>query len=166
MTTEQIAGLVLALLIMCMGLAGSILPGLPSTPIVLLAAIGHRLYFGATGPGNLVIALLIGLTLFSMVIDYFASMYGAKKLGATWKGILGAAVGGILGIFFGFIGIVIGPFIGALIFELASGREAKAAARAGVGAVLGLLAGAVGKLACCLAMMGLFTVNVLYRSWH
>jgi multisubunit Na+/H+ antiporter MnhG subunit len=35
-----------------------------------------------------------------------------------------------------------------------------------VGATLGLLAGAIGKLACCLAMIGLFTVNVVYRSIH
>ena len=49
MTLEQIIGLILTLLMMCVGLAGSILPGLPSTPVVLIAAIGHRLYFGVHG---------------------------------------------------------------------------------------------------------------------
>lgn len=164
MTIEQVVGLFLALFIMCIGLAGSILPGMPSTPIVLLAALGHRLYFGPAGPGNWVMALLIFITLASLVMDYLASMYGAKRLGASWKGILGAAIGGLIGIFFGFVGIIFGPFIGALVFELAAGRNHEEAARAGVGATLGLFAGALGKLACCIAMMGLFVINVLYRS--
>ena len=51
-----------------------------------------------------------------------------------------------------------------MLFELAGGREWKEASRAGVGATLGLLAGAVGKVACCVAMIGSFTVNVIYRS--
>jgi len=44
------------------------------------------------------------------------------------------------------------------------GREWKAAGRAGLGAVIGLLVGALGKLACCVAMMGLFAGNVVVRS--
>ncbi|MEW6306248.1 MAG: DUF456 domain-containing protein [Verrucomicrobiota bacterium] len=164
MTVEQIAGLTIALLIMCIGLAGSVLPGLPSTPIVLAAAVGHRLYFGETGPGNIALALLIGLMLLSVLMDYLASMYGAKRLGASWKGMLGAALGALIGLFFGLIGIVVGPFIGAMAFEMAGGREHREAARAGVGAMIGLLAGAIGKLACCVAMTGVFAVNVIYRS--
>ena len=59
MTAEQIIGFSVALLIMCMGLVGSILPGVPSTPVVLLTAIGHRLYFGDTGPGNWVLIISV-----------------------------------------------------------------------------------------------------------
>ena len=45
MSSEQIIGLLLALLVMGVGCLGSVLPGLPSTPLVLIAAIGHKLYF-------------------------------------------------------------------------------------------------------------------------
>lgn len=164
MTAEQIIGLSLALFIMCVGLGGSVLPGLPSTPLVLAAAIGHRLYFGATSASNLVLGVLIVLTLLSLAMDYLTSMFGAKKLGASWRGVLGAMVGGLIGIFFSLPGIILGPFLGALAFELAGGRDFKDSSRAGLGAMLGLLVGAIGKLACCLAMMGLFTVNVVVRS--
>ena len=163
MTAEQIIGLSLALLIMCVGLAGSILPGIPSTPLVLLVAIGHRLYFGETGPSNWVFGILVAFTLFSILVDYLASMYGAKKLGATWRGILGAVVGGLIGIFFNVPGILLGPFLGAVVFEMAGGRKLKDAGRAGLGATLGLLGGAIAKLGCCVAMMGLFAVNVIHR---
>jgi len=164
MSMEQMAGLALALVIMAIGMLGSILPGLPSTPIVLLAAVGHRLYFKETGPGTLVLALMLGVMLLSLVMDYLATMYGAKKLGATRRGIIGAVLGALVGLFFSLPGLILGPFIGAFAFEMAGGRETREAARAGAGATLGLFAGALGKLACCFAMIGLFVINVLYRS--
>jgi uncharacterized protein YqgC (DUF456 family) len=164
MTLEQVAGLALALVVMCIGLAGSILPGLPSTPIVLAAAIGHRLYFGQASASYWIIGILVGLTLLSLAVDYIASMVGAKQLGASSRGVFGAVVGAVIGLFFSLPGILFGPFLGALVFELAGRREFKDAARAGLGATLGLLAGAVGKLLCCLLMMGLFTLSVVLRS--
>ena len=51
---EELLGLILSLLVMSVGLAGSIIPALPSTPLVLLVAIGHMLYFGDAGVGMLV----------------------------------------------------------------------------------------------------------------
>jgi uncharacterized protein YqgC (DUF456 family) len=163
-TAEQIIGLSLALVLMLVGLVGSILPGLPSTPLVLLAAIGHRLYFGEHGASLWVLGILLGLTLLSIGVDYLASMYGAKKLGATGRGVFGAVVGGIIGLFFSLPGIILGPFLGALAFELAGGRHLKEASLAGVGAMLGLLGGALGKLICCLVMIAIFAANVIWRS--
>jgi uncharacterized protein YqgC (DUF456 family) len=164
MTAEQILGLSLALLLMFLGAAASLIPGLPGTPVVLVAAIGHRLYFGPAGANNWVLGGLLALTLLSVVFDYVASMYGAKKLGATWRGLLGAVLGGVVGLFFSLPGVILGPFVGAMLFELAGGYKLKPAARAGLGAMLGLLAGALGKVAICLAMIGLFAINVIYRS--
>jgi uncharacterized protein YqgC (DUF456 family) len=163
-TTEQIVGLGLALLVMFIGMAGSILPGLPSTPLILIGAIGHKLYFKETGAAWWVLLILGLLTALSLVVDYVASIYGAKRLGATWRGVVGAIVGGLVGLFFNVPGILLGPFIGAMAFEMAGGREWREASRAGVGATLGLLAGTIGKLAFCGLMAGLFTVNVVYRS--
>lgn len=164
MTTEQIIGLILVLLVMCVGVAGSILPGLPSTPVVLVAAIAHKLYFGPTGAAWWVLVILVAFTVVSLVVDYVASVYGAKKLGATWRGAVGAIIGGLIGLFFSLPGILLGPFVGAFLFEWAGGREWREASKAGVGATLGLLAGTLGKLACCIAMMLLFTANVIIRS--
>jgi hypothetical protein len=163
-TVEQIIGLALALALMLVGVAGTVLPGIPSTPVILAAAIAHKLYFGATGVGALAMTLLVALTLFSALVDYLATVCGAKRLGATWRGGLGAVLGALAGLFFGLVGVLVGPFLGALLLELVGGRSFRDSSRAGVGATIGLLAGAVGKLACCLAMIGVFVVNVLYRS--
>jgi hypothetical protein len=163
MTIVEILGLGLALLMMSIGLLGSVLPAIPSTPLVVLAAVAHRLWFGEQSASNLVLGLMMGLMLLSLLLDYLGSIIGARKLGATWRGVLGAVVGGLVGLFFSLPGIILGPFLGAGSFELMGGRPWSEATRAGLGAVLGLLFGAVGKIACCVAMMTLFTFSVVSR---
>lgn len=166
MTVEQIIGLSLTLLVMAAGTITTVLPTLPGTPVLVLAALGHRLYFGEKGAAWWVIGVLALLMVLAVSLDYLATVLGAKKLGATWRGAIGAIVGGLIGLFFSLPGILLGPFLGALLFEMVGGRGWKASSKAGVGATLGLFLGALGKLACCMAMMGLFAVSVVYRSLH
>jgi uncharacterized protein len=162
-TAEQIIGLSLALLIMAVGLLGSVLPVLPGVPVVLGAAVLHKLYFGSNGASWWLMALLVILTLLALGLDYLATSIGARKLGASWRGMLGAIIGGVVGLFFSLPGILLGPFIGAFLLELAGGYECRQALRAGAGATLGLLAGALGKFAICVVMITLFSANILLR---
>ncbi len=164
MTVEQIIGISLALLVMACALIGNLVPGLPGTPLALVAAIAHRLYFGTTSVSNPVMIALVALTAIALLFDFLATVLGAKKFGATWRGALGAVIGGIVGLFFSLPGILLGPFLGAALFELLGDKELKQALRAGAGAVAGLLLGAVGKFALCVTMIALFTTNVIYRS--
>jgi|SRR5581483_8807330 len=164
MTSEEIIGLSLALVVMLIGLAGSIIPGVPGTPLVLVAAIGHRLYFGVHGAGNLMLIVLAILTAVSIALDFLAGVLGAKKFGATWRGALGAVVGGLAGLFFALPGIVIGPFLGAMLFEMMGGREYDQAVKAGLGAMVGLFLGIIAKFSIGVMMILLFTVNVIMRS--
>jgi uncharacterized protein YqgC (DUF456 family) len=78
--------------------------------------------------------------------------------------MVGAIVGGIVGLFFSLPGIILGPFVGATLFEMLGDKELKQAAKAGAGAVLGLALGAIGKSALCVIMILLFAVNVIARS--
>lgn len=162
--TIQIIGGILTLLVMAVGCIGSVLPALPSTPLVFIAAVGHKLYFKDASAGWLVLTLMLLIMALALIMDYLATLYGAKRFGATKKGMFGAVIGGIVGLFFNLPGIILGPFIGATLFELMGGREWKPSARAGVGATLGLFAGAVGKLVCCLSMIILFIIGVLWNT--
>ncbi|HXF10413.1 MAG TPA: DUF456 domain-containing protein [Desulfuromonadaceae bacterium] len=164
MTTEQIIGLSLALLIMVAGLIGSILPVLPGTPLILVTAIAHRLYFGQASISNLTVTVLVVLTVVSIVFDLLAGALGAKKFGSTWRGALGAIIGGLVGLFLGPIGILVGPFLGAMLFEIVGGKKYKEAANAGLGAMIGLILGIVGKFSIGVLMILSFTVNVIVRS--
>jgi uncharacterized protein len=164
MSSEEIVGLVITLLLMLVGLLGAVLPGLPGTPVVLAAAVIHRLVFAERGASWWVLGLLALLTAFSLVLDFLASTYGAKKLGATWRGAVGAALGAVFGLFWMPFGLLLGPLLGATLFELTAGREWREAGKAGVGAALGVLAGTLGKVACGIAMIALFTLHLLLRA--
>lgn len=146
----------LAVILVLVGIAGVILPALPGLPLVfagmLLAAWAGD--FQQIGWGTLVVLGL--LTLLSVGVDFFATLIGAKRVGASKKALIGAVLGTFAGLFFGPIGLFAGPFVGALLGELWHGREIGQAAKVGLGTWLGILLGTVLKLGLAFAMLGLF----------
>jgi hypothetical protein len=161
-----IAVLGLVALVMLVGLAGCVLPGLPGTPVILAAAAGHRLWAGPEGSSWWVLLTLAALTAVSVAADHLATVYGAKALGATRRGMVGALAGGLAGLLLGPVGILAGPFLGAILGEFTGGRPAGEAVKAGAGAAVGVLAGTLGKLLCGLAMAGLFFGELAWRAWR
>lgn len=173
MTLEQIIGLTLALLVMGIGVVGALVPGIPSLPLLLLAVVGHKLWFGEASTHGWVLALLIAMTLLAVILDYVVMVIGARKLGATRWGtagaLLGVCFGMVMGVFFGglgsLVGVVVGPFLGATLLEFTGGKRSwRKSSRAGLGATLGLLAGTVGKVGCGVLVIVIFTVDVVVRS--
>lgn len=147
---------VLSALLILAGLAGTVLPALPGLPIVfagmLLAAWTGD--FALIGGGT--IALLAMLTLIALGLDLVAGLLGAKRVGASRRALLGAAIGTLVGLFFGLPGLVLGPFVGAVLGELSHSRHAGTATRVGVGTWIGLVVGAAMKLAVAFTMLGIF----------
>lgn len=147
---------VASIILVLLGLAGTVLPALPGPPLIfgglLLAAWIDD--FGRVG--YVVIAVLGALTLLTIVLDVIAAMFGAKRVGATRAGVVGSALGTLFGLFFGFFGLVFGPLIGALIGELSARRGVLSAGRVAAGTWIALLVAVVVKLAVAFAMIGLF----------
>ena len=156
--------LVLAVLIVVSGLIGTVVPALPGVPMMfaglLLAAWSSN--FETVGWGTL--AVLALLTVFSIIIDFLAAAFGAKRLGASPRAFWGATLGAIVGLFFGLAGIVLGPFIGAVAAELSAGHGARQAGRSGYGVWIGLVLGTAAKLSIAFLMLGIFLTNYLI-SW-
>lgn len=163
MSATELMGLVLAGLVMVLGLIGTLVPGIPGAPLILIAAIGHKFYFGAESVSYFALVVLALLTVLSMVLDFLGSLLGAKKLGATWRGMAGAIIGAIVGLFFSLPGLILGPIIGAFLLELLSGREWRESAKAGAGALLGMVLGTLGRVVCCVLMIAVFTLSVLWN---
>ena len=158
----DIALYVLAALLMIGGLAGSILPALPGIPMVfggiwLAAAVDGYRHLGLWW---LLIIGAIGVV--GVIVDFVASTLGAKRVGASSRALWGAAIGTIIGMFFGIPGLLFGPFVGALLGELASGTSVLRSAHVGVGTWLGLLFGTLLKLVLSFLMIGLFGVAMLF----
>ena len=149
-----------AIVVMAVGLLGTILPIVPGTTIILAAAIVHRIMVGAEkGMGWWSLGVLVVLTLASYGIEFLSGYVGAKHFGATRWGVIGAVIGGIVGIFTGFITLLVAPIIGAIAGELIGGKKMVDAGKAGWGTLLGNLAGMVAKLAIALAMIVIFLLN-------
>lgn len=149
-----------AVVLMAIGLIGTVLPVMPGTTIILGAAVLHRVMVGAEkGMSWWSIALLVALTLVSYAIDFAAGYVGAKRFGATRWGVAGAVIGGIIGIFTGFITLLVLPILGAIAGEMIAGKKLIDAGKAGWGTLLGNLAGIIGKLVVGLAMIVLFLLD-------
>jgi uncharacterized protein YqgC (DUF456 family) len=152
---------VIAGILIVAGLVGAILPNLPGVPVMfggmLLAAwAGHFQKIPIW-----VIVILGVLAAFSIVFDFLSGTYGAKRYGASKAAVWGAFLGTIAGLFFGIPGIILGPFVGAVIGQLASGSRVDHAARVGFGTWIGLLLGTAIKLAVAFMMLGTFVLALL-----
>ena len=156
MLDSQTIYYVLAWALVLVGVAGTVLPALPGVPLVfagmLLAAWAGD--FEVVGPGMLV---LLGLmTALSVVVDFLAAALGAKRVGASRLAVVGAVLGTFVGVFFGPLGLLGGPFVGALVGELIHVRELRQATRVGIGTWIGVVVGTVLKLGLAFGMLGLF----------
>ncbi len=151
---------VIAGVLIVVGLLGTILPVLPGLPVMfagMLLAAGAG-DFRHIGGGTL--TALGALVLLSIAVDLVASLMGAKRSGASKKGMWGAGLGGFAGIFFGLPGLVAGPFLGASLGEMAHGRAWRDASKIGLGTWLGLLLGALLKLMLAFWMLVLFALAI------
>ncbi|MEN8857900.1 MAG: DUF456 domain-containing protein [Flavobacteriaceae bacterium] len=140
-----------------LGIIGSFLPVLPG-PVtswvgILLIHLTEAIPFDWTYVGiTLAIAVLI------YFLDYVIPALGTKKFGGSKYGIYGTTIGLIIGlIFFGPLGIIIGPFTGALVGELMyDSNNSKRAIKAAFGSFIGFLFSTGLKFMVSLIFAGLF----------
>jgi uncharacterized protein YqgC (DUF456 family) len=148
----------LAGILVVIGVAGLVIPGIPGSPLIFSGLLLAAWAEGFEHIGFWTIVVLAVLALLTYGIDLWATMFGAKKFGASKRAIIGALLGAVIGLFLGLPGVIFGPFIGAVIGELSAQRGLHQATRAGIGATMGLVLGAALKLALALAMIGVFVI--------
>jgi uncharacterized protein YqgC (DUF456 family) len=147
---------IVAALLIVAGIAGTVLPALPGIPLVFAGLVVGAWADDFQRVGWVTLSVLGLLTLASLAIDFAATAMGAKRVGATRKAIVGAALGTLVGLFFGIPGLIVGPFLGAVAGEILSHGEWRRATSAGVGTWVGLLFGTLAKIALAFAMLGVF----------
>ncbi|MHA3774192.1 DUF456 domain-containing protein [Verrucomicrobiota bacterium sgz303538] len=152
----------LTILLMLVGLAGTVLPLLPGTTIILAAAVLHHLLLPANQTVSWwTIGVLALLTVISYVVDFVSGTVGAKWFGATRWGAIGGFVGAIVGLFFGIIGVFVGPLVGVLLGELLGGKGLLPAGKSTWGTLLGTTAGIVLRFVIAAIMIGWFLLAAL-----
>jgi uncharacterized protein YqgC (DUF456 family) len=143
---------VLGAALVLVGFMGSILPIIPGPPIswaglLLLKWTDYVDDHGAAFENALWILLFFVILV--TILDYVVPILGTKKYGGSKRGVWGATIGVVVGLFFGPLGIIIGPFLGAYIGEISTGKKDKDALRAAWGSFLGFLLGVGLKLMVC-----------------
>lgn len=130
------------------GLLFSVLPPIPGPPISYLALVALLFHSTAGDKISTQFMLVWGLVVVAvLILDYLMPIWGTKISGGTNAGKWGAILGLFIGlIFLGPFGLIVGPFLGAMLFELASGQDMKVSIKSGIGSFLGFVAGTVLKL--------------------
>ena len=108
---------------------------------------------------TLVIALIV------LGLDYVIPAMGTKKFGGTKAGVIGTTIGLLVALFFpvlGPFGIIIWPFVGALVGELLNKADKKTATKAAFGSFLGFLTGTFLKFMVAIVYLGLF----ISKAWE
>jgi uncharacterized protein YqgC (DUF456 family) len=152
---------VLGGVLVAIGLVGVVLPALPGTVLIfaglLLAAWAEN--FTRVGIGTLALIGAIGAA--SYGIDFAAAALGTRRFGASRRAMAGAGLGTIAGLFFGLPGIILGPFVGAVLGELSAHRDLARAGRAGVAAWIGFAIGAAVKVGIAFLMIAIFLAALI-----
>ncbi|MCP4975129.1 MAG: DUF456 domain-containing protein [Maribacter sp.] len=160
----DIALLLIGFIFMLIGILGSFLPVLPGPTISWIGLL--LLYLTKVIPNDwwfLGITLAIALIVF--MLDYVIPAVGTKKFGGTKAGMFGTMIGLLVALFFpilGPFGIIIWPFVGALVGELMNKADKKTATKAAFGSFIGFLTGTFLKFVVTIVYLGLF----IFKAWE
>lgn len=150
----------LGILLLLAGIMGCVLPALPGPPLSYAALLALHFTAGHQLSPKVLIVWAIVVVLVTL-LDYMVPVWGAKKFGASKRGVWGSVIGLVVGLFFGPFGIIIGPFAGAVIGELTSGKQSGDAMYAGFGSFVGFMTGVLLKLIASGWMTWIFIKNLI-----
>ena len=143
---------------MIIGIIGSFIPVLPGPTMSWIGLL--LLYLTKTIEDDWIflgITLVVALVVFAL--DYIIPVMGTKKFGGSKSGMIGTTIGLLVAIFFpifGIFGIIIWPFVGALVGELINKADTNTAIKAAFGSFLGFLTGTFLKFVIAIIYLGLF----------
>lgn len=153
--------IIVAILLVVIGVAGTILPMLPGVPLVF-AGLLLAAWTDSFDKVSILTMVIIGvIALLAWAIDFVASIATAKKFGASKYALWGAGIGAIVGVAGGIVGLIVGPAIGAIIGELIThkntSKEATTkATTVGIAAGLGFVLALALKIVLALTMLAIF----------
>lgn len=136
----------LGIILTITGILGCVLPFMPGPPLNYAAILLLHFTSGFQFNNRFLIIWAI-VTAAVVVLDYIIPVWGTKKFGGSKQGVWGSVIGLIAGMFF-FppLGIIIGPFAGAVAGELIAGKNSKDALKSGFGSFVGFITGTFLKL--------------------
>lgn len=148
--------IIVAILLVTIGIAGTVLPMLPGVPLVFAGLLLAAWHGGFEQVGILTMVIIGVIASMAWAVDFFASVVTAKKAGASKYALWGAGIGAVVGVFGGIAGLIIGPAIGAVIGELITHKDTTKATTVGIAAGLGFVLALAIKIVLVLSMLAVF----------
>ncbi|MGH1361293.1 MAG: DUF456 domain-containing protein [Burkholderiaceae bacterium] len=144
------------------GIVGTVMPALPGTLLVFLGVLLGAWIDDFARVSTTTVFIAAGLCLLAQALDYVAAMLGAKRAGASKEAVIGALIGTVAGILGGFVGLLFFPLIGAAVGEYIAISDLRRAGNVGIATWLGMIVGAVLKLALAFITIGLFIAALIF----
>ena len=144
------------------GLAGTVLPALPGTALVLGGILLGAWIDDFTRVGWGSLGVITALAVLAWVLDYVAGLLGARRAGASRQALIGAALGTVAGLFMGLVGVLFMPLVGAALGEYLARRDQRQALSVGVSTWIGIMVGLIAKVALAFMMIGIFVGALLF----
>ena len=144
--------IVLGFVMMLVALLGCILPVIPGLVLAYAALLLQQL----RTPHPFSLPFLLGWLAIIVVVsvfEYYLPIWSVKKFGGTKYGSWGCTLGFIACFWLGPWGVIIGPFLGALIGELLAKGAFDLALKSAFGSFIGFLGGTLLKLCICGVMI-------------
>jgi uncharacterized protein YqgC (DUF456 family) len=147
--------------LIAVGLAGTVLPALPGTALVLAGIVLGAWIDDFTRVGPWALGAVTVMGVLAWVLDHVAALLGARRANASRQALLGAALGTVVGLFMGLVGVLFMPLVGAAAGEYLAQRDQRQAIKVGVATWLGLMAGLLAKVVLAFMMIGVFVAALL-----
>ena len=152
---------ILSVLMIVVGVAGTVLPALPGVILVLAGIVLGAWIDDFTRVSGLTVGIAAVLAVAAWLIEYLAGVMGAQKAGASKEAIVGALIGTVVGIFTGLWGLIFMPLLGAVIGQYLVDRDLIRARNVGLATWLGMAIGTLAKIALTFLMIGIFIAALL-----
>lgn len=160
MDYSAIAIWTLVILMLLVGLLGSVLPILPGTTLMLLGVLLQKWLL----PETLSWAAVIWVGVFwlaSVLADLACTIIGTKVFGGGKWGMAGATGAALVGMFFSLPVLLFGTMLGAVLAEKWGARRTnKESLKSGAGAAVGFLVSTVARAACAIVMVIIYGIAV------
>ena len=137
---------IIALILLVIGLLGSMIPGLPGPPLSFIGILLIH-FFTGTQFSTYFILTWAFIVILVFLLDYFMQVWGVKIFGGGRKATIGTFLGLFAGFIFPPIGVLVGPFIGAFIGALQEVQgDNTRALKVAIGSFIGFVTGTISKL--------------------
>ncbi|NLL49046.1 MAG: DUF456 family protein [Firmicutes bacterium] len=147
------------------GLAGIVLPILPSVALVWVGVLLYHFFLGSQALGWLTWGTMIFFTAVILVVDQLSNVVVVKRYGASKLSTLASLVGAFIGIFvFPPFGVVLVPFVLVFILELLQNRPLDKAFNIAFGTIIAFVGSTLAKALMQLIMMGAFFADIVWLT--